>query len=139
MAEIRVGKVCRQGTSARYNGASMCQPSIPQRPAVHGVDLDPQTRCRHWHGPTDILAIRFRCCNKYYACYDCHAALAGHPAEVWPAAEFDRKALLCGACGAEHSIATYLGCSATCPACGAAFNPRCSLHHHYYFQVPAGS
>jgi len=103
------------------------------RDAVHGLELDPQTRCRHWHGPTDIVAIRFRCCRLYYACHDCHAALADHEAQVWAANEFDQPAVLCGACGAQHSIAEYLACNAKCPACGAAFNPRCSLHHRLYF------
>ena len=113
----------------------MSAPPATTRPPVHGLDLDPQTRCRHWRGPTDILAIKFRCCGEYYACFDCHAALAGHEAQVWPAQEFATHALLCGACGAEHSIAAYLGCNAICPACGAAFNPRCSLHHPLYFEI----
>ena len=106
---------------------------------VQGLDLDPQTRCRHWHGPMDILAIKFRCCQQYYACYDCHAALASHAAQVWQADEFNTPALLCGACGAEHSIAAYLACEARCPACAAAFNPRCALHHPLYFAVASRS
>jgi len=51
---------------------------------VHGVGLDDETRCVHYHGPTDIVAIRHKCCGDYYACKDCHDALAGHPMEAWP-------------------------------------------------------
>ena len=46
--------------------------------AVKGVDLDPETRCRHYHGPTDVVALKFKCCGEYYACKDCHAELADH-------------------------------------------------------------
>jgi uncharacterized CHY-type Zn-finger protein len=104
------------------------------RPPVLGVDLDPQTRCAHWRSPLDIVAIRMRCCGAYYACHDCHAALAGHAAAVWPRSEQDRPAVLCGACGTELTVAQYLACDNRCPACGAAFNPGCRLHRHLYFE-----
>jgi uncharacterized CHY-type Zn-finger protein len=104
------------------------------RPAVHGLDLDPQTRCAHWHGPLDIVALRLPCCGLYYACRDCHDALADHPARVWPRAEQDAAAAMCGACGAEMSVREYLACDDRCPACGAAFNPGCRLHRHLYFE-----
>ncbi len=107
------------------------------RPEVLGLALDAATRCQHWHGPTDIIAIRMACCNKYYACYECHAALAGHAAQPWPASAFDTAAVLCGACGAELTIRGYLDCGNRCPGCAAEFNPRCALHHHLYFEVPA--
>lgn len=106
---------------------------------VHGLQLDPETRCLHWHGPTDILAIKFRCCNLYYACYECHAALADHPAETWPQSEFSTKATMCGACRSELTIEEYLNSGARCPRCGAQFNPRCALHHHLYFEIPPGA
>jgi uncharacterized CHY-type Zn-finger protein len=104
------------------------------RPNVRGVDLDAQTRCAHWRSPLDIVAIRMKCCGEYYACKNCHDALAGHPAEVWPKSEFNRKAALCGACGGELSIRQYLDCANACPACGAGFNPGCRHHHHFYFE-----
>ena len=69
-------------------------------PEVRGVNLDPQTRCEHYHGPTDIIAIKMKCCGVYYACKDCHNALADHQIEVWPEREWDQPAILCGACGA---------------------------------------
>jgi uncharacterized CHY-type Zn-finger protein len=111
-----------------------------QRAEVRGVDLDPQTRCAHYHGPTDIIAIKMKCCGIYYACKDCHAAQADHPAEVWPASEWDQKAVLCGACGSELTINQYMQSGYQCPDCGAQFNPGCRNHYHYYFaSVPAGN
>ena len=103
------------------------------RPIVNGRALDPQTRCGHWRGPLDIIAIRMRCCGAYYACRDCHDALATHPAEVWPLEAFGEPAVLCGACGHELTIADYLACDSRCPRCGAGFNPGCHKHRHLYF------
>jgi uncharacterized CHY-type Zn-finger protein len=107
---------------------------LSARPKVRGVDIDPETRCAHWHGPLDIVALKLRCCDSYYACRDCHDALAGHAAGVWPAAERDAAAAFCGACGAEMSVAAYLDCEDHCPACRTAFNPGCRLHRHLYFE-----
>jgi uncharacterized CHY-type Zn-finger protein len=104
------------------------------RPPVRGLDLDSETRCAHWHSPLDVIAIRMRCCGIYYACKDCHEALAGHAIVVWPRDEWDRPAVLCGVCGMEMTIRQYLGCDNRCPGCGAAFNPGCSSHRHFYFE-----
>ena len=109
----------------------------PGADAVRGVDLDAQSRCAHYHGAADIVAIKFMCCGVYYACTDCHAALADHPAQVWPADRWDERAIRCGACASTLTIATYLDGTPACPVCGAGFNPRCRSHHHYYFAVPA--
>jgi len=100
---------------------------------VQGVDVDPQTRCAHWHSPLDIIAIKFRCCGEWYACYECHRELADHPSAVWPQAEFGEKAILCGACRTFLDIATYLSCGFRCPDCGSDLNPGCALHRHLYF------
>jgi uncharacterized CHY-type Zn-finger protein len=108
-------------------GAAM---SVP----VVGIDLDGETRCAHWHSALDIVAIRMKCCGIYYACKDCHTVLADHPAEVWPRTDWNDKAVLCGACGAELSIHEYLACGSRCPRCGAGFNPGCRLHHRFYFE-----
>jgi len=105
------------------------------RPPVLGLDLDDQTRCRHYRSPRDIVAIRMKCCGNYYACKDCHEALADHAIEVWLVEEREMKAILCGACGHELTIQSYLDCGNTCPDCGAAFNPGCRLHHHFYFEM----
>ncbi|WP_368498075.1 helix-turn-helix domain-containing protein [Herbiconiux sp. A18JL235] len=104
------------------------------RPAVLGPTVDAQTRCVHYRGPLDVVAIRFACCGEYYPCHLCHEQTADHPAAVWPLAERDRRAVLCGVCDHELTIADYLA-STSCPSCAAAFNPGCSLHTHLYFEV----
>jgi uncharacterized CHY-type Zn-finger protein len=104
---------------------------------VHGVGLDDHSRCVHYHGPSDIVAIRFKCCDTYYACKDCHVALADHRIGVWPEAEWDQMAIRCGACGFILTIRAYLDGSSACPGCGAGFNPRCRYHHHFYFAATA--
>ena len=104
------------------------------RQDVRGVDLDPQTRCAHWHSPLDIVALKLRCCGTYYACRDCHDALAAHAAQLWPVADRDVPAVLCGACGHQMIAAAYLACEDRCPACAAPFNPGCKLHRHLYFE-----
>jgi uncharacterized CHY-type Zn-finger protein len=108
---------------------------LPILPDIRGVDLDPQTRCIHHHRPTDIVAIKTKCCGIHYACKDCHAALADHKIEVWPESEWDQLAILCGACGAELSIRQYMQSDSRCPACHSGFNPGCRNHYHFYFDV----
>jgi uncharacterized CHY-type Zn-finger protein len=106
----------------------------PNFPDVRGVDLDLQTRCGHYHGPSDIIAIKMKCCGVYYACKDCHDVLADHPIEVWPESQWTEQAILCGACGEELTIDEYMQCQYRCPACREPFNPGCGKHHHFYFQ-----
>jgi len=105
------------------------------RPQIRGVNVDEETRCAHYHSPLDIIAIKLRCCDSYYACKECHDVLADHSLAPWPAASFDTHAILCGACGAELTINEYLGCGSRCPRCGAGFNPGCARHHHFYFSI----
>jgi len=100
---------------------------------VHGVDVDPQTRCTHYDGDTDVVAIRFPCCDTYYPCHECHDAVTDHQPTVWPADATDTPAVLCGRCGTELTIQAYLECEDTCPACATAFNPGCRNHYHHYF------
>jgi uncharacterized CHY-type Zn-finger protein len=85
----------------------------------------------------DIVAIKMRCCGIYYACKDCHESLADHAIEVWPESEWERKAILCGACGSELTIREYMQCGYECPNCHAKFNIGCGNHYHYYFKFPA--
>jgi len=99
---------------------------------VLGQTVDDQTRCVHWHGTTDVVAMRFACCDAYYPCFECHAA-AGHVSEPWPRSRFGEPAVLCGVCRVAMTVDTYLGVSG-CPNCSAAFNPGCALHHHLYFE-----
>ena len=102
---------------------------------VVGLDVDPQTRCGHYGGSTDVIAIKFKCCDTWYPCIDCHRALADHEPEVWPIGERDEPAVLCGVCGNQLGISIYLNSDSTCPCCGAGFNPGCKLHHHLYFET----
>lgn len=77
--------------------------------------------------------MKMKCCGVYYACKDCHAALADHPIEVWPEAEWNESAVLCGACQKEMTIRQYMESGSVCPHCGAAFNPGCRNHYQFYF------
>ncbi len=104
---------------------------------VRGVGVGPETRCRHYAGDRDVVAIRFACCGVHYACVRCHGALTDHARAVWPSSAVDQPAVLCGVCGTEHAIEEYLGAGA-CPACAAPFNPGCSDHYHLYFEEPEG-
>lgn len=99
---------------------------------VLGRTIDDQTRCVHYSSPTDIVAIKFKCCGAFYPCFRCHSECADHRAQRWPADEWDERAILCGACQAELPIRTYLGVL-SCPDCGSAFNEGCRLHRPLYF------
>jgi uncharacterized CHY-type Zn-finger protein len=110
---------------------------IAGSPEVRGVNLDPQTRCIHYHSKLDVVAIKMKCCGIYYACKECHEALAGHDIQVWPRHEWTHKAILCGCCRTELTILDYVADGHSCPACRADFNPGCKKHHHFYFEVPA--
>ncbi len=108
---------------------------LKPRPSVAGVGLDPQTRCAHYSKSLDIVAIRMKCCGIYYACKDCHEALAGHAIQVWPHGEWEEPAVLCGGCGTELTIREYMDCVSQCPACKSPFNPNCRNHYHFYFET----
>jgi uncharacterized CHY-type Zn-finger protein len=116
-------------------GSSLILGNVSTRsPRVLGIDLDEQTRCRHYHSPQDIIAIKMKCCGEYYACKECHAALAAHETKVWPRNEWLQLAVLCGSCRNELTITQYIHCSSNCPICDAEFNPGCRNHYHFYFE-----
>lgn len=100
---------------------------------VKGKIVDDHTRCSHYHSIRDVIAIRMKCCNEYYACIFCHTETAGHSASIWPIPEFDTKAVLCGKCYNEMTITEYLQSDHQCPFCKASFNPGCINHYKYYF------
>lgn len=101
---------------------------------VYGVEIDEQTRCAHWNSELDIIAIKFKCCERWYPCFECHSAVANHSAKVWPLVERSAKAILCGACGHRLAITEYLECNSKCPKCAHEFNPGCAKHYHLYFE-----
>ena len=102
---------------------------------VKGKLLDDQSRCTHWHSSLDIIAIKFKCCDTYYACYDCHNEMTDHSPEIWSKNERNEKAILCGACKTELTIQEYFESNNTCPICKSNFNPNCSRHYHLYFEM----
>jgi uncharacterized CHY-type Zn-finger protein len=104
-------------------------------PEVRGMELDAQTRCIHYRSALDIIAIKMACCGVYYACKDCHDALAQHASAVWPRTAWDLKAVLCGACHYELTIREYMASGNICSQCGAGFNPGCRNHYHFYFEA----
>ena len=112
-------------------------PVSARRALVHGTDVrgllvDGQTRCAHYAGPSDVVALQLACCPEHWACRECHDALAGHPGVPVPADDPDRRPALCGVCGHRMRAAEYLAARA-CPNCAAEFNPGCRLHRHLYF------
>ena len=108
---------------------------ISRRDRVAGVMLDAQKRCAHYRGETDVIAIRMMCCGTYYACKDCHDALADHAVVVWPRERWGELAVLCGVCSTQMSVRDYLACENRCPTCGASFNPHCRDHYSSYFET----
>jgi uncharacterized CHY-type Zn-finger protein len=97
--------------------------------------VDAETRCIHYGGPTDVVALRLACCDAFYPCHRCHAEATDHPAQVWPRARFDEPSILCGACRTTMTWPAYLASDHACPACGAAFNPGCAAHTDRYAEV----
>lgn len=102
---------------------------------ILGREVDNNTRCAHYHSQLDVIAIKFSCCNQYYACYYCHLEAADHPDRVWGKSAFDTKAIICGVCLKEMTIAEYKAGNYYCPYCAAPFNPKCINHDHFYFEV----
>lgn len=100
--------------------------------AVRGLLVDGETRCEHYSGPLDVIALQFACCREWYPCHLCHQEVADHDARQWSKDARSTEAVLCGVCGAMLTIADYLEASA-CPTCTAGFNPGCRLHHRLYF------
>lgn len=101
---------------------------------VYGFTVDNESRCTHYQTPLDIIAIKFKCCNKYYPCYKCHNEHESHKIQRWQANEFHEKAILCGVCNHEMTINDYMMIEA-CPKCDAHFNNRCKYHYHLYFEI----
>jgi uncharacterized CHY-type Zn-finger protein len=75
---------------------------------VRGVAVDGATRCAHYRTDRDVVAIRFACCDAFYACFDCHATVTDHDAGRLPADRLDEPSVRCGACGTVHAARTYL-------------------------------
>jgi len=109
--------------------------TMEKRLAVRGVGVTERNQCAHYHSERDIVAIRFKCCATFYACIQCHQEIADHEPVVWGKDERETPAILCGNCDSLLSIAEYFACKSSCPVCGAAFNPGCAEHRHFYFEL----
>lgn len=91
---------------------------------VQGIDVDYQNRCEHCTSHLDVIAFRYKCCGRFYACARCHDLLAGHPIDAWDKREeYERKGVLCGVCRAEFTFKEYLDGDDSCPSCRTQFNP----------------
>lgn len=101
---------------------------------LYGSLVDDESRCTHYQTPLDVIAIKFKCCNKYYPCFKCHNEHESHNIQRWPTDQFDEYAILCGVCRHELTINEYM-MTETCPSCHAHFNNRCKFHYHHYFSV----
>lgn len=101
---------------------------------IHGSPIDSETRCVHYHGATDIIAIKFKCCGQYYPCYKCHDEHVTHERKQWGKDEFSEKAIFCGHCQSECTIDEYMK-TQNCPHCTAPFNPNCQFHYDLYFDI----
>ena len=103
---------------------------------LRGSAVDAETRCAHYHGATDRIALRCGCCDVYSPCHRCHEEATGRPARPWPSVRQSEPAVLCGACRTTLTARAYLESGHACPACGAAFNPGCAAHYDLYFERP---
>lgn len=128
MIEYRDGST----TSTVYSLSAFLLSYVPDR-NVRGVALDGETRCTHYGADEDVVALRFGCCESYYACFKCHEAIADHPPEPWPADRRAEPAVRCGVCGFELTASEYVESDA-CANCDARFNPGCAAHYHIYFE-----
>ncbi|CAH1850663.1 CHY zinc finger protein [Convivina intestini] len=99
---------------------------------IYGLDLDQQGRCHHYHQANDIAALKCTQCQQYYACYQCHNALADH---LFVACDPNDLPVLCGVCQQLMNYNQYV--TGVCPSCQSAFNPKCSLHRDIYFKESA--
>src|SRR5215831_17510789 len=102
---------------------------------VRGISVTERTQCVHYHSEFDVVAVRFKCCDAFYACIHCHEELADHPPLRWRKSERGTKAIFCGRCRSTMSISEYVESNNRCPLCCAAFNPGCANHHHFYFEL----
>lgn len=93
-----------------------------------------RTGCFHYNSPQDNVAIKFKCCKSYYACFFCHLKFTTHLPLRWELNEFSTLAILCTQCGNEMTINQYFSCNYFCVHCKVPFNPQCKNHNHLYFE-----
>lgn len=101
---------------------------------IYGKLVDKETRCVHYHGDKDIIALQCAACLKFYPCYQCHNEEETHLFQPWLKTQFDQQAIFCGHCRTQLSIHCYLQAD-ECPQCHHPFNPNCAKHYSLYFQI----
>lgn len=103
---------------------------------VYGAVVDSATRCVHYHTDVDIIAIKFKCCGRYFPCFQCHNEERGHEVERWNWKDLENEeVVLCGSCKKELTFSEYNDGQAQCKFCLAQFNPKCALHYDLYFDL----
>jgi len=100
---------------------------------IDGVEISPETQCKHYPSNLDVVAIRLPCCKTYYSCIFCHEELSGHNVVKWNKSQIEEEAVFCGICKSTISIADYVSGDNHCPKCNAKFNPKCKDHCYFYF------
>ena len=126
------GALPRRSGETRTTRAPEADPRF--RVPLRGTAVDAETRCAHWHGPRDVVAMRSALDGAYYPCAQCHREATGRAFGPWPLARRGEPAVLCGVCRATMTPEAYLASGDACPRCGAAFNPGCRAHQGLYFE-----
>lgn len=110
---------------------------MPSKYRLKGQLTDSETRCVHYQTPLDIIALKFKCCETYYPCFQCHLSASSHPIVKYTQNDLYQgiKVILCGSCKTELTFAEYLSHGYHCAECGSAFNPGCALHYDLYFEL----
>ncbi|KAH3900132.1 Hot13p SCDLUD_003100 [Saccharomycodes ludwigii] len=102
---------------------------------ISGKLVDEKSRCIHWHGDLDIIALKFKCCpNTYYSCYTCHQELCNHKVEKYNRLDNKVNLIICGNCRKEFTFQEYVTSDYKCLNCKQKFNPGCKLHYDMYFK-----
>lgn len=103
---------------------------------VLGKIVDNETRCVHWHTDLDVMAIKFKCCKNFFACYSCHEETTDHPIIKYDLSKQDDcgvEIILCGKCYSTMTFNDYVS-DVRCINCDTPFNPGCKLHYTLYFE-----
>lgn len=96
----------------------------------HGLELDSQSRCQHYHSALDIVSLKCKACQRYYACFQCHDSLEEH--DFLAASIEEPYPVLCGVCLSYLSLSDYK--TGACVHCQSPFNPNCQRHEAIYFE-----
>src|SRR5690625_2800772 len=90
-------------------------------PTIYGDTLDAAGRCTHYHSEKDVIANKCATCDKYWACYECHAAATDHSFGA-----MDLKSL------AEAMVSCCSMAFVTCPVLIAG---RALIRNHVFLRV----